>query len=224
MTLRSAFEIIGPVMIGPSSSHTAGAVRIGRFARTVLAEEPVETKIILYGSFAKTHKGHGTDRAIVGGLMGMGTDDANIRNAIRLAATRGLKAVFETSTRPELHPNSVDLYITGISGKTLFIRGASTGGGNIEISRINHYQVNITGRYPTLLVEHKDKPGMIGLVTMEMGKHNINIGEMRMSRSRKGANNIMVIEADQPVSEVVVEGIRGLPNVTGTIHIEPFQE
>lgn len=219
---RSVFEIIGPVMIGPSSSHTAGAVRIGRFARAVLSEPPVRATIFFYGSFARTYKGHGTDRAIVGGLLGMATDDSRIKAALDIAREKGLCIDIKTGDLPDVHPNTMEISLTGGSGVTIEIRGSSIGGGNILVSKINQFEVGITGRYPALLVEHIDKPGVVGLVTTELGKHSINIAEMRMARSQKGANNFMVIETDQPILDTIMESVVKLPGIINLRKIEPF--
>lgn len=222
MVTRSVFEIIGPMMIGPSSSHTAGAVRIGRFARTVLDERPVSAKIVLYGSFAKTYKGHGTDKALVGGLLGMDTDNESIKEALAIAKKTGLEINLELEESFDLHPNTVGIFLTGCSGKKVFVEGSSIGGGNILISKINEFEVNIHGRLPALLVEHEDKPGAIGRVTTFLGENGINIAEMKMARTQKGANNFMVIETDHNFSDSILDMIKKLPSIVFAIKTEPI--
>lgn len=220
MAGRSVFEIVGPVMIGPSSSHTAGAVRIGRIARAILDEEPVKAEIILYGSFAKTFKGHGTDRALVAGLLGMTPDDSRLKNAFAIAGESGLAVEINTDNFQGFHPNTARINLTGISGKTVVVQGESVGGGNIIIRRINQYEVSAAGKNPTLFVEHADKPGVIGKVTTMLGSNGINIAEMRLSRSRKGVNNFVVIETDQPLTDKVLNDITVLPEVSSAVKIE----
>ena len=221
MTEKSVFDIIGPVMIGPSSSHTAGAVRIGRYARAILDEKPVKAEITLYGSFAETFRGHGTDRALMAGILGLNTDDSKIKKASDLALAQGLGVLINTGEVPGLHPNTALIILTGSSGKTVQVQGKSVGGGNIIIDRINQYEVSVTGKNPTLLVEHLDKPGVIGRVTTLLGNSNINIAEMKMARNRKGANNFMVIETDQTVSNEMLAEIAARPDITSAIKIEP---
>lgn len=222
MTGKSVFEIIGPAMIGPSSSHTAGALRIGRAARLVLGEKPARAEIVLFGSFAKTYRGHGTDRALAAGLLGMNTDDERIKDALAAAFREGLDIVFKTEPLGAVHPNTAVIALTGVSGRSVFVEGISVGGGNIVISRVNQFTVNIRGVYPTLLVEHIDRPGTIGRVTTILGQRGINIASMNVARKQKGANNLMVIETDEPVTEEVQRQVAALPKVTEIIRMNPL--
>ncbi|HHW42203.1 MAG TPA: L-serine ammonia-lyase, iron-sulfur-dependent, subunit beta [Syntrophomonadaceae bacterium] len=220
MPARSVFEIIGPVMIGPSSSHTAGAVRIGSIARAVLGEDFRRAEITFYGSFAKTYKGHGTDRALVAGLLGMSGDDSRIRDALNIASTLGLEIRFRIAAEgEEFHPNTADIELTGVSGKRVFLRGSSVGGGNVLITRINQYEVSVCAKSPTLMVEHVDRPGVIGRVAGVLGNNGINIAEMRLTGSNREGEKLMVIEMDRAVSDEVLETITGLPDVTAVIRI-----
>lgn len=207
-------------MVGPSSSHTAGAVRIGRVARSVLNERPAQAEILLYGSFAKTYKGHGTDRALVGGLLGLSPDDSRIRDALQIASLERLAVRLKTTEDGDRHPNTAAIFLTGISGRTIFIEGSSVGGGNILISKINRFTVNVYCRYPTLLVEHADKPGVIGRITTILGENRINIAEMRMAREQRGANNFAVIETDQPLSPHFLKELNRQPDIVSAIVIE----
>lgn len=219
MITRSVFEIIGPVMIGPSSSHTAGAVRIGSIARSVLGEEPRRAEITLYGSFAKTHKGHGTDRALVAGLLGMSGDDPGIREALVLAAARGLEIRYRIAEAEEFHPNTAEIELTGVSGKKSFVRGSSVGGGNVLITRVNRYEVAVSPKNPTLMVEHLDRPGVIGRVATVLGNNRININEMRLAQSNRGREKLMIIETDEDIPLEVQQVIAGLQDVTSVIKI-----
>lgn len=223
--MKSVFDIIGPVMIGPSSSHTAGAARIGRIARSVLGEEPAEANVTLFGSFAETYRGHGTDRAVVGGLLGMDTDDIRIKDALTIAQDEGLKVHFKKASpesgEGDFHPNTAGLVLTGKSGKKIYIEGSSVGGGNIVVTRINEFEVSITGKYNALLVEHADKPGMIGRVTSLLGVNAINIASTKMVRQYKGANNLMVIETDQVVPDIILNKISSMSDIFSVIKTEP---
>lgn len=219
MSVRSVFEIIGPVMVGPSSSHTAGAVRIGNVARAVLGEEIRRAEITLYGSFAKTYKGHGTDRALVAGLLGMSSDDPGIKDSLNRAAALGLEVQIGLARGEEFHPNTADIELTGVSGKRIFLRGSSVGGGNILITRINQYDLSLTAHEPTLIVEHLDRPGVVGRVAGILGDNGINIAEMRVTRGNLTEDKIMVLETDNQVSDEILVAIARLPNVTAVIRI-----
>ena len=150
------FDILGPVMVGPSSSHTAGAVRIGNMARTLLGGEPKTARIGLYGSFAETGRGHGTDRALVAGLLGMKPDDLRIPDSFAIAAERGLEFSFSTARLREAHPNTAVLDVTGVSGRKLTLQAASIGGGRIRVEQLNGVEVNFTGTFNTLIIRHQD--------------------------------------------------------------------
>ena len=211
------FDILGPVMVGPSSSHTAGAVRIGRMARTLLGGEPVKARIGLYGSFAETGQGHGTDRALVAGLLGMKPDDLEIPRSFELAAERGLSFAFETVRLREAHPNTAVLTVEDARGKTLELQAASTGGGRIRVDRLNGVEVSFTGMFNTLIVRHQDIAGEVANVTRELADVKINIANMSLCRDRRGGDALMVIETDQrvpPVARVFISELRGVKNLT----------
>jgi len=211
------FDIIGPVMIGPSSSHTAGACRIGKYARSILDEEVKTAEIYFSGSFAKTYQGHGTDKAIVAGLMGMDTDDLRIRNSLQLAKEAGMDYTFIPTQIDDAHPNTVLLKITGVSGKRWDVEGASIGGGRISIRRINGTPVDISGDATTLLVYHLDTPGMISDVTSILARHGVNIGKFELRRAIKGGEAVMVIEIDGDMDSGINDTIRNFPNVYESI-------
>lgn len=211
------FDIIGPIMIGPSSSHTAGACRIGKYARSILDEDVQTAEIYFSGSFAKTYRGHGTDKAIVAGLMGMDTDDLRIRNSLELAKEAGMDYVFFPTQIDDAHPNTVLLKITGVSGKYWEVEGASIGGGRISIRRINGTPVDISGDATTLLVYHLDTPGMISDVTSILARNGVNIGKFELRRAVKGGEAVMVIEIDGDMDDSINDAIRSFPNVYESI-------
>lgn len=216
------FDIVGPVMIGPSSSHTAGAARIGRIAYALLGEKAVRADIRLHGSFAKTYKGHGTDKALVAGIMGMKPDDPRIRKSLELAKEQGL----EVSIRPEFfenaHPNTALIILIGESGGQVRVQGASVGGGNILITEVNRMPVEITGQYATLIVLHRDAPGTIAQVTELIASLGVNICNFRLSREQKGGTAVMTIEVDGQVGKELNACIRQLPNVIGSTMLQPI--
>ena len=215
------FDIIGPVMVGPSSSHTAGAVRIGLIAARLLDEKVAKAKIILYGSFAETYKGHGTDRAILAGLMGMYPDDGRIRDSIALAKQAGIEYSFEAGVLKDSHPNTAFIDITGASGKRVSVLGSSVGGGNIIIKKVNELDVEFTGQYNTLIISHQDTPGAIASVTNLLAYSEINIASMKVYRSSRGGDAMMIIETDQEISRELETVIKHLPRIKNATYIHP---
>lgn len=214
------FDILGPVMVGPSSSHTAGAVRIGRMARTLLGGRPVEAKIGLHGSFAETGEGHGTDRALVAGLLGMHPDNLEIPRSFELAEEAHLKFSFYTVQLRDAHPNTALLDIVSEDGKHLQMQAASTGGGRIRVDGINGVDVSFTGIFNTLVIQHRDIAGELADVARELSNAKINIANMSLCRSRRGGDALMVIETDQKVPPVVRQLIGELPGVKGLTYYE----
>ncbi len=201
----SVFDIIGPVMVGPSSSHTAGAVRLGLVARAILGQPPGEALIELHGSFAHTGRGHGTDRALVAGLLGMATDDPDLPHSFELAAQAGLIFRFEEIDLGEdAHPNSTRLTVSdGIH--TTQMTGCSVGGGLVEITNVDGYDVHFSCGYDTLLVLTEDRPGTITEVTGWLARHHINIAFLRVGRDQRGGDTIMIIETDHSVEPEILE-------------------
>ena len=210
------FDIIGPVMIGPSSSHTAGAVRLGYVARKILGEEPVRAVIWLSGSFAETYRGHGTDKALLAGILGFAPDDVRIRDSLSLAEQRNLQFEFHCEDIPGSHPNTARITLTGSNGNEVTIQGASVGGGNILVSEINGMEVHVTGQSNTLVILHQDKPGTIAAVTNFVSYSSVNIGNFRLSRPQKGGEAVMTIEVDGEIPGPLVENLKILPNI---IHV-----
>ena len=208
--MLGVFDIIGPIMIGPSSSHTAGAVRIGKYTYSILGERPVKVKVGFTGSFAKTYRGHGTDKAIIAGVLGMNTDDKRICNSLEIAEEEGLDYTFETLELDGVHPNTMELELEGESGRRVNVRGSSIGGGNILINRIN---VLITGKSAALIITHLDKPGMVAKVSNILGNTGININQFSLSREEKGGVAIMTIEIDGGMDPSIQQTIQDVPNV-----------
>lgn len=217
----NVFDIIGPVMIGPSSSHTAGAVRIGRIARALLGDEPVSARIGLFGSFAKTYKGHGTDKALVGGILGMEPDDIRIRDSLALATSQGLRCSFEEIFLENAHPNTAAIDLTGKEGSSVSIQGSSVGGGNILISRINGLEVELTGQSVSLIVLHEDTPGIIATVTNFIAAQGVNIGSLRLTRDQRGGLAVMTVEVDSPISPALNSIVGQLPHVISSTVLDP---
>ncbi|HET7579604.1 MAG TPA: L-serine ammonia-lyase, iron-sulfur-dependent subunit beta [Bacillales bacterium] len=219
MKYRSVFDIIGPVMIGPSSSHTAGAARIGRVARTLFGRQPEWVEISLYGSFAKTYRGHGTDVALVGGLLGYDTYDERIVEALATAERQGMKVNIIEEDAIADHPNTARLRL-GNDEEELEVVGISIGGGKIEITELNGFELRLSGNYPAVFVVHNDRFGVIAAVANLLAKHEINIGHMEVSRKEKGKQALMVIEMDQNVNDAVLAELMTLPNVINASKLE----
>ena len=219
--MSNVLDVIGPVMIGPSSSHTAGACRIGLVAHKLLGEEAVRARVTLFGSFAKTYRGHGTDRALAAGIMGMQTDDVRLRDALDIAREGGLDVTFEVSEEDAAHPNTAKVELTGVSGSTVELVGCSVGGGAIRVTEIDGMAVNITGQRTTFIVLHKDVPGIIAGVTDVLAEGGANICDFSLARVRKGGDAVMSIEVEGPVDPLTNKRIRRLRDVTTSIMLQP---
>lgn len=211
--MLQVFDILGPIMIGPSSSHTAGAVRIGKYARSVLGKKPVKAVIRFSGSFAKTYKGHGTDKAVIAGILGMDTDDSRIRNSMQIATEEGLDFRFIEEDIDGAHPNTAEITLTDADGRSALIQGASIGGGNIVINKINDTEVSISGKSDTLVIPHDDVPGMIAVVTNILAEKGVNVHGFSLGRDRKGGIAVMTIEIDGDIDESINEAIMECPNI-----------
>lgn len=214
------FDIIGPVMVGPSSSHTAGAARIGRIARDLLGERPVKAVVKFHGSFAQTYKGHGTDKAVTAGLLGMFPDDPRISESLHIAEQEELEITFETVFLKDAHPNTVVIEAEGSSGRKLLVEGASIGGGSVVIKRINDLNIEFTGEFNTLVIPHKDIPGAVASVSNILAYYNINIASMKVYRPNRRGEAMMVIETDQEINPDLVEMLAKLPLVIKIMLIE----
>ncbi|MDM5332686.1 L-serine ammonia-lyase, iron-sulfur-dependent subunit beta [Ureibacillus composti] len=213
MKFTSVFDIIGPVMIGPSSSHTAGAARIGRVARDLFGRQPKWAKIHLFGSFAETYQGHGTDVAIVGGLLDFDTFDERIKTSFDYAKKENFEFEIIPETANKEHPNTARIVMGDETGE-MSVEGISIGGGKIEISEVNGFKLRLTGGMPALLVVHDDRAGCIANVANCLAMHSVNIGHMEVSRIERGQTALMVIEVDQNIEDKIMQQISLIPNVT----------
>lgn len=213
MKFKSVFDIIGPVMIGPSSSHTAGAARIGRVARDLFGKQPKWAKIHLYGSFAETYKGHGTDVAIIGGLLDFDTFDERIKTSFDEAKKVGLSYEFIVEQAHSDHPNTAKI-VLGDDDSDMELIGISIGGGKIEITELNGFPLRLTGEHPAIVVLHEDRAGSIAKVANCLAAYDINIGRMEVSRKAVGEMAIMIIEVDSNVNGKIIEELTMLPHIT----------
>ena len=213
MKYKSVFDIIGPVMIGPSSSHTAGAARIGRVARSLFNRQPDWAVVSLYGSFAKTYKGHGTDVAIIAGLLDFDTSDPRLPQALEIAKEENLKVTFIEEEAITDHPNTARIRMGDSEGEMELV-GISIGGGKIEILELNGFELRLSGHHPAILVVHDDKFGAIASVSNVLARHQINIGHMEVSRKEVGSTALMTIEVDQNIGQDILDEITQLDHIT----------
>lgn len=214
MDFISVFDVIGPNMIGPSSSHTAGAVSIALLTRKLFTHDIKKVSFTLYGSFSKTYQGHGTDKALLGGTLGFSTDDVRIRDAYDIAEQEGLEFLFIVDEKTKTkHPNTVDIVLESADGFTQSVRGESIGGGKVRIVRINNIDVDFTGEYSTLIIRQMDKPGTVAHITQCLSDQNVNIAFMRLFREDKGATAFTVVESDEWIPESILDEIKKNPHV-----------
>ena len=220
MLAINIFDIMGPVMVGPSSSHTAGAVRIGRVARHLLSAQPVSAEILLHGSFAATGSGHGTDRALVAGLLDMAPDDPNIPRSFQLAREAGMEVTIRPVELRGAHPNTAVVRMTHPSGRTLEVCASSLGGGRIRVNSIDGMEAAFSGEYPTLIIRNEDKPGIVSEVSYLLSSHQCNIAAMQLYRDRRGGLAIMVIECDTPIPLRTVEVVGQLDGIVRCTYLD----
>ncbi len=207
MKYNSVFDIIGPVMVGPSSSHTAGAVRIGQIARNIFGEEPAAVAVHFFGSFAGTYRGHATDVAIIAGILGFDTDDPRVKNAVHIARDRNISISFYKEDEVPEHPNTVKLILKK-GTEQLEVTGVSIGGGVVHITGIDGFRLNLSGDHPALITLHQDMFGMVAAVTGILAEYEVNIGHMEVSRQEKGKTALMVIETDEAPADAMTAEIR----------------
>ena len=210
MESYSAFDIIGPKMVGPSSSHTAGAARLGKIVGTITDFDIKSVIFKLHGSFAKTYRGHGTDRALMAGLLGMTQSDTRLKDALKLAKDKGVDYKFEEADLGDVHPNTVEFIITKNDGEMINVMGSSIGGGEIKIIMINGLRLEFTGKLPTIITKHKDHPGVLAKITAILAEHNLNIAFMSVFRQTRGKDAFMVIELDQITDKSVIDDIKNI--------------
>lgn len=218
------FEILGPVMVGPSSSHTAGAVRIGYMARKILGETPVRAEIQLHGSFAATGSGHGTDRALLAGLLGMEPDDSRIPDSREEARKAGLAFSFENVNLRDAHPNTAVLTVWGRDGGSVKVQASSLGGGRIMVNQIDGIRVDFTGEKPTLIVQNEDKPGVLADICYALYSQDVNIATLQLYRNQKGGYAFTIAETDTDISEEVIEALPQMHGVLKVIRIASEEE
>lgn len=220
MSFISIFDIIGPNMVGPSSSHTAGAATISYVARKMFGEDIINIRFVLYGSFAKTYRGHGTDRALLGGALGFSSDDLRIRNSFDIANDMGISFIFEESEKESPHPNTVDIYMQGKNGKKMYIKGLSIGGGKIKIVEINNTKVEFSGQYSTLIIDHKDKKGVLAFISNCLQENNVNIASLKGYRDTKGEIAHSIIECDDNIPKNVVNVLNQNDNIIDVMLVQ----
>ena len=213
------FDIMGPIMVGPSSSHTAGAVRIGLITRKLLGRPPVRSELLLHGSFAATGKGHGTDRALVAGLLGMGPDDPDIPRSFALAERAGLLVRIGSVVLRGAHPNSVLLKVEDERGNTLEVNASSLGGGRVRVNAIDGLDASFTGDYPTLIIRKEDRPGAVAEVSAILSRRKVNIATMQLYRNMRGGLAVMVMESDQDIWQEAVEELRSCPGIVRVTYL-----
>jgi len=215
----SILDVMGPVMVGPSSSHTAGTARLGRVAREILDQDPIEVRFFLHPPLAATYRGHGSDFALVGGSIGLNVDDPRIPEAIRIAEQMGVEIEFSEEDLGEVHPNTVRIEIHG-KNREAEIVGSSIGGGVIEVFKINGFQTRFKGDSPTLLLFYRDRPGMISEVTRIIAEEGINIASLYCSRKQRGKDAFMQIDVDAPLGKTAIDRICGIGDVAEAKYLD----
>ena len=222
MSFISVFDVLGPNMIGPSSSHTAGAAKIAYLAQKMITGPLLQVDFTLYGSFARTYRGHGTDRAMLGGIMGFTTDDMRIRNSFEIAENKGIAFTFQPDEEEtDVHPNTVDIHMVNKAGQEMTVRGESLGGGKVRISRINKVQVDFTGEYSAVIVIQKDRPGVVAHITKALSDRNVNIAFMRLFREGKGNVAYTIVESDGHLPENIREELLKNEHVHDVMIVQP---
>ena len=216
------FDIISPIMVGPSSSHTAGAVRLGLLARNIYKKTPKKVTFRLYNSYAHTGMGHGSDKGLLAGVLGLKVDDKRIKNIFNSELAESLEYKFEYSDNFRRHPNSVDIIFEGED--KMFISGDSVGAGEVLVTKINDFSVSLNGNYNTLILVYKDKPGMISSVTSILQGKNINIASLNCTRNAKGKDASMIISVDGNISENLVEKVENLTDVYFVSYVEKLEK
>ena len=214
------FDILGPVMVGPSSSHTAGAVRIGLMGRKLLGCMPLKARICMHGSFAATGVGHGTDKAIVAGLLGMEPDDVRIPESFKMAGEKGLEFTFEETTLKGAHPNSVQMVLEDGQHRKLTVQASSLGGGLIMLNKINDVEVNCTCENPTLIIHNMDQPGYVAEVASMLFQKSVNVANMSLHRKKRGGYAVMIIETDQKIPKESIEWLEQKEGILKVTYID----
>lgn len=215
------FDILGPVMIGPSSSHTAGAARLGKVAAAIAGGKIKKVTFLLHGSFAKTYRGHGTDRALLAGVLGMEPQDENLRDSFDIAGEQKLQYEFVETDLGDVHPNTVKFLFDMEDGRSVSVMGSSTGGGGILIREVDGDEVEFTGNFPTIITKHLDEPGIITAVTSSLSALGVNVAFMRVFRKARGKMASMVVETDSPIPKEAIDYISKVKDIERVIIINP---
>lgn len=221
MKKSTLFDIISPVMIGPSSSHTAGAVRLGLLAKNIYKNTPKKVVFKLYNSYAHTGKGHGTEKGLLAGVLGLSVDDRRIKNIFESDIAQEIDYSFEYYDNFKYHPNAVEMIFEGEN--KMFIAGESVGAGEVAIRKIDDFNVKLTGKYNTLILVYKDMPGMISQVTSILQSKNINIASLICDRNAKGKEASMIISIDGNIDSSVVETVEEIPEVYFVSYVEKLE-
>ncbi len=220
MAFISIFDVVGPNMVGPSSSHTSGAASIAYIAGKMFAKDISKVTFTLYGSFEKTYKGHGTDKALLGGILGFASDDLRIKNSFEIAKELGIKYEFIENSAETEHPNTVDICMENNSGEKISVSGISIGGGKVKIVSIDNIEVEFYGEYPTLIIDHKDKKGLISYITKCLSDANTNIAFMRVYRDVKGENAHSIIESDDKIPNELINKLKENSNISNVMLVQ----
>lgn len=221
--MGNIFDILGPVMVGPSSSHTAGAARIGLMARKLFGAQPEKATVYLHGSFSATGKGHGTDRALIAGLLGMGPDDLRIPNSFQEAKDRGMDFQIIHKELKGAHPNTALIEMETEGKKSLRVQAHSVGGGRICVSKLGDVDVKFSGESNTLIIRNVDQPGRITEVSKALSKENVNIATMQVFRDKRGGLAVMVVETDQKVSQEIIQELEEKEGILRVMFLEAYQ-
>ena len=216
----SLFNILGPVMIGPSSSHTAGAARLGRAAYMMLGKPPRKVRFTLHGSFAETYRGHGTDRALVAGLLGMQPYDEGLRSSLEMAKSQGIEVEFVPGDLGEVHPNTVLIEMIDDQGKEHKMMGSSIGGGNVQILQVDSAKADFSGEYPVILTTHRDQVGALSHITQVLAEQGVNIVTLRLTREKRGDLAFAIIETDTLAEASALKAIEDLDEVLAVTSME----
>ena len=223
MSSLSAFNTIGPIMVGPSSSHTAGAVRIGNLAREIVGNDIKEVKVYFHGSFKETYQGHGTDKALIGGLIGFSTENELIKKSFEIAKEKGIKFEFKAIDLDNVHPNTLKLELTDINNEQTTIVASSVGGGSVVVTKLNNIKVELKGDYYTLITRHQDQPGMVAKISNVLQNYDLNIAKMKVLREKKGSLATAIIDLDQKIEDDILDLIEKIPQVKSTKLVNPIE-
>ena len=219
--MGNIFDILGPVMVGPSSSHTAGAARIGLIARQLFGRQPEKATVYLHGSFAATGKGHGTDKALIAGLLGMLPDDMRIPSSFEVAHEEGMEFTIQNKDIKEAHPNTAQIIMEAEGVPTMKIQAYSIGGGRIRVCKLDGIDVNFSGESCTLIIRNVDEPGRIREVATALSNAEINVATMQVFRDKRGCTAVMVVETDQIVPREAIEDLESKPGIIRVKFLDP---